>query len=477
MENETIEKLLNGMAAGLEEKEIPIHTLIAAQGGSIFFERYWFPFDKDRTHRMFSVTKSLTSIAVGFLAVEGRLQLSDPVIAYFPEYNSKTISPWIRSMTIKDLLTMQTCHFRTTYKIYPDRNWVESFFTIPPTNRSGEVFQYDTSSAHTLAALVKRLTGRKVLDYLRNVCPEGFSFSVDAHIICDPFGSEIGGSGLVCRPIDLMNVGLWIRKELKAYLGMSKQNLFQRLDERVDAVEEQIHNIGTYLFHAVSFHVPTIHFGQTLEERMGYGYQFWRIRGGFAMYGMGGQYLLFFPDQDLILLTCADTQNLKGGNQILLNSIYSNLKWFPGFSKSVEKSKSLLTTNQQTAKFSGHFTFNNAVLTETDLYINGNIGSFAIKTERGRTMIIPFDFTCIIKRQVMDPEENNKALTAVVSAHLVRQNEIYIETDFISEEMGWFIVDARFSDQAITLYIRTKVEGKYTNWSGIYEGFSEKKSF
>lgn len=475
MENENIEKILNRVAADFEEKEIPIHALIAAKGGNIDFERYWFPFNKDRTHRMFSVTKSLTAIAIGFLAVEGRLELSDPVIDYFPEYDVPTISPWIRTMTIQDMLTMQTCHSRTTYKMYPDKNWVESFFTITPTNRSGKVFQYDTSSAHALAALVKRLTGKKILDYLRNVCPEAFSFSEDGYILCDPFGSEIGGSGLVCRPIDLMNVGLWIRKVLKAYLRTSHQNLFQRLDGQGDTAEVLIHNIGEYLFRAVSFQVPTAHFGQSLEERMGYGYQFWRVRGGFAMYGMGGQYLLFFPDQDLILLTCADTQNLKGGNQILLGSIYNNLKILPGFLHSVEKSKTLLTTNRQTAEFSGYFMFGNAILTEADLNINGNTGCFTIKTEQNRTMIIPFDFSCKIESKIMDPEDN-KALTALVSAHLVRQDEIYIEAEFISEEMGWIILDARFSEQAITLYLRTKVEGKYINWSGIYEGLAERKS-
>ena len=38
-----------------------------AKGDDIFFEKYWAPFTADTLHRMYSVTKSFVSIAIGFL--------------------------------------------------------------------------------------------------------------------------------------------------------------------------------------------------------------------------------------------------------------------------------------------------------------------------------------------------------------------------------------------------------------------------
>lgn len=41
---------------------------------------------KDALQRMYSVSKSFVSIAVGFLHQEGKLRLSDPILDYFEEY-------------------------------------------------------------------------------------------------------------------------------------------------------------------------------------------------------------------------------------------------------------------------------------------------------------------------------------------------------------------------------------------------------
>jgi CubicO group peptidase (beta-lactamase class C family) len=111
------------------------------------------------------------------------------------------------NMTIQHMLTMQICHSSTTYKIDRQKNWVESFFKVSPTHKSGDIFLYDTSAAHTLAALIKKLTGKGVLDYLREKCLDKLDFSKDAYIIKDPFGSEMGGSDLMAYPEDLLKIG------------------------------------------------------------------------------------------------------------------------------------------------------------------------------------------------------------------------------------------------------------------------------
>jgi hypothetical protein len=63
-----------------------------------------------------------------------------------------------------------------------------------------------------------------------------------------------------------------------------------------------------------------------LEESLGYGYKFWRVReDGFACYGMGGQLAVCFPDKQLIFVTTADTQDIPGGVQLLYDVFFREI--------------------------------------------------------------------------------------------------------------------------------------------------------
>ena len=85
-------------------------------------------------------------------------------------------------MTIRQMLTMSTCHASTTYKRYSGKDWTESFFRVEPDHPAGTLFSYDTSSSHTLAALVEKLTGMKMLDYLRTKALDKIDFSKEAYL-------------------------------------------------------------------------------------------------------------------------------------------------------------------------------------------------------------------------------------------------------------------------------------------------------
>lgn len=136
--------------------------------------------------------KSFVSLGVGYLEREGKLKLDDPVISYFPEYVTDPIPLWLSQTTIRHMLKMASCHSATTYKKDLSKNWVESFFKIPPDHKPGMVFSYDTSSSHTLCALVEKLTGMEILEYLRKSFLNDIGFSQEAYILKDPFGTSMG---------------------------------------------------------------------------------------------------------------------------------------------------------------------------------------------------------------------------------------------------------------------------------------------
>ena len=295
----------------------PFHSIMIMQNGKMLMEEYFPPFKKDGLHRMFSITKSFTSLAVGALVAEGRLNPDDRICDLFPEYMPADADDRLTGMTVRDMLMMRTCHKATTYKTDMTKHWVESFFMTSPDHAPGRIFKYDTSSAHTLAALVKKISGKGVLDYLREIYLDAIGFSKDAHILTDPFGCEIGGSGLVARPSDLLKTAQLL---LSLYNGKFLKEYPELTGDKHDRIFWE--NYTDYIKEAMSFQSPTLHEGKTIDEMQGYGYQFWMIRdGGVMMYGMGGQYVVLYPDKELIFITTADTQSVQGGTQYILDEI------------------------------------------------------------------------------------------------------------------------------------------------------------
>lgn len=133
---DAVSRFINRLAA----RQIPMHSLLLMRHDKLVFEGYYAPYDARTLHRMFSISKSFTSIAIGLLAEEGRLSLEDPIIKHFPEKLPKQVHPWIAAMTIKDMLMMRSCHAATTYKLDLNSDWVESFLPHRRHTRPGHFF-------------------------------------------------------------------------------------------------------------------------------------------------------------------------------------------------------------------------------------------------------------------------------------------------------------------------------------------------
>ncbi len=289
----------------LTNKGIPMHSFLLLRHNKLVAEGYYAPYTSETLHRMFSISKSFTAVAIGLLAEEGKLSLLDPIIQYFPEKLPRDLHPWIAEMTIRDMLMMRTCHASTTYKSDMNKDWVESFFTTPPTHPAGNVFHYDTSSAHTLCALVEKLTGTELLHYIKKkLAPLGLSEA--SYMLKDPFGVSMGGSGLVATPMDILKFGYFLYKK--------------GLIEGTQLLS------SSYINEATSRLTETCITAPLPSEAAGYGYQIWQNeKGGFVCYGMGGQLVIVLPDYDMICVTTADTQGIGGGNQQIYDTIYEEI--------------------------------------------------------------------------------------------------------------------------------------------------------
>ena len=286
-----------------KRQALPIHSFLIARHQKLALELYCESTGGRKLHRLYSLTKSLTSLAVGCLEAEGRIHLDDPIVDYFPEYTPVHVSEWLGKTTIRHMLQMTSCYSTTTYKQDLRKNWVESFFTAEADHAPGTIFSYDTSASHTLCALTEKLTGMSMLDYLRQKCLDEIGFSRDAYVLKDPFGTSMGGTGLMARPTDMIKLGILL---LNHGSWEGKQLL-----------------PGKYLEKALSPQIPSCVRAQTISQAQGYGYQFWCLKDGiYGCWGKGGQRIVCVPDKELIFVTTADTEGILAGDQRVLDGIF-----------------------------------------------------------------------------------------------------------------------------------------------------------
>lgn len=289
----------------LEKNQLSTHDLILGCGNNIFFEKYWAPFNKDFLHRMYSVTKSFVGIAIGFLEQDGLVSLDDRIDKYFPDETEGLTNEEIKKMKIRDMLTMRTTRIGTYWFNHHNGDRVRQYFadTAEPLRPAGTIYNYDSAASFILGALVERLTGKTLIDYMREKFLDKIGFSKEAYCLKCPGGHSWSDSGLLCKATDLYKVGLFMMNK-GAFEGE------QLLNEKyaVDAVSRQTDNNVKGLYNYNTF---------------GYGYYIWRTYdNSFSFNGMGSQFVICVPDKELILVYNGDNQGNDCANKIIFDGFF-----------------------------------------------------------------------------------------------------------------------------------------------------------
>jgi len=178
--------------------DIELHSLMMLRHGQVVAEGWWHPYSAERVHLLYSLSKSFTSTAAGFAAAEGLIDLDATVLSYFPELDADITDPRSRAMLVRHVAAMASGHREDTVaraEALDPHDLVHGFLMIPPDEEPGSYFAYNQSCTFTLAAIVQRVSGMSLTEYLR---PRLFDpLGVGAiGWIRDASGREIGYSGM-----------------------------------------------------------------------------------------------------------------------------------------------------------------------------------------------------------------------------------------------------------------------------------------
>ena len=293
-----------------------MHSFMLVRHGHVVAEGWWKPEAAEKPHVMFSLSKSFTSTAVGMAVAAGKLSVDDPVLKFFPDDAPAEPSDKLKAMRVRDLLTMSTGH-EVEVKFTDSAPWVQTFLAHPVPHKPGAHFQYNTPATYMLSAIVQKVTGQTVLEYLR---PRLFEpLGIDPEWGSSPQGVTLGGFGLKIRTEDVAKFG-------QLYLQKGKWNGKQLVPESwvEQATSKQVSNGSD----------PSKDWDQ------GYGFQFWRCRhNAFRGDGKDGQFCIVIPEQDAVIAITADTRDMQAELNVVWDKLLPAFHAAPLTADSTESAK------------------------------------------------------------------------------------------------------------------------------------------
>jgi len=283
-----------------DKKIESLHSVMLVRHGHVVAEGWWGPYDAKTRHELYSLSKSFTSTAVGLAVAEGKLSIDDPVLKFFPDDAPKEPSNNLKNMRVRDLLCMNTGHQTEPQVMASKDAWVKTFLAAPVQHKPGTHFLYNTPATYMQSAIVQKVTGQTVLDYLRPKLFEPLGIE-NPTWGASPQGVTLGGFGLSVRTEDIAKFG-------QLYLQKGKWNGKQLVP-------------ATWVEMATAKQTSNGSNPQSDWEQ-GYGFQFWRSRNG-AYRGDGafGQYCIVLPDQDAVIAITSGVRDM----QAVLNLVWEHL--------------------------------------------------------------------------------------------------------------------------------------------------------
>jgi CubicO group peptidase (beta-lactamase class C family) len=311
LDEKKLDELVRAIQAGDFGKT---DSLVIIQNDGMVLEEYFRGWTRDRLHRCFSVTKSVTSALMGILLEQGKIpSLDAQLLSFFPEYqNIKNIDARKEAITLEDVLTM-TAGFSWnetatpyTFGIFPNllndmtrmlfsRDYIQYVLDKPMSADPGTEWTYNSGSLDLLSGIITNATGQTAEDFAAEHLFQPLGI-FDWKWNEGSQGISETGAGLSLHPVDMAMFG---------YLFLKKG----RLQGKQIVPEEWVEA-------STAEHVTDLKMnGQSLNLR--YGYLWWILPvdatvGGtlqlneiYCALGYGGQCIFIIPQLDMLVVSTA----------------------------------------------------------------------------------------------------------------------------------------------------------------------------
>jgi CubicO group peptidase (beta-lactamase class C family) len=309
------EAIVKFLQAANKSQSTEFKSFMLLRHGKVISDVHWNPYQKDLKNRLYSCSKSFTATAIGFAVQENRIKVTDKVISFFPDKLPSQISDNLKELSIQNLLTMSSGMEKEPDFIRESENdWVKAYLAAPIDNKPGSKFNYSSLATFMLSAIIQKVTGETVADYLKPRLFEPLGIK-DHDWENNPQGINTGGWGLRVKTEDMakfaqlfLQKGKWTGKQILSEEWIKEASSAHILQN--PNADEKLKNENDWV--------------------QGYGYQMWRNRfNSFRGDGAYGQFMLILPEQDTVVIITAESNDL----QKELNLVWEHL--LPAFRSKV----------------------------------------------------------------------------------------------------------------------------------------------
>ena len=294
---------LSLLVSDCRNKDIELRAVEIYENNSLMLRFSPAPYSCSDKAEVYSMSKSFAATAVGIAIDEGLVTLETKLSDIFPDKLPEHMCEYMSSLTVYNILTMNTGHeYCTMDELFRSEDPVRTFFQTQLKYKPGTHFTYNTGASFMLSAIINRVTGRTMRDYICEKCL--YEMGIYDTKWNGWQGINLGGVGIAVSADDIAKFGL-------LYLNGGVYNGKRLLPRKwTESVGQPHSNTGSEC---------------NPDYQNGYGFQFWANRediGGYRADGAYGQFCLILPERSMVVVFRSE----GGDNQAALNLIYSMLE-------------------------------------------------------------------------------------------------------------------------------------------------------
>lgn len=275
-------------------KDNRISGVIAVKDGQVVLEKYALGRKPEDKWITFSVAKSVTSILIGAAIRDGYISsIYDPVTKYIPELKGSAYD----GVSLRRLMSMTTgvkwdenyasqksdvarasqVPFKGGHPI-ENNPIVQYMATLKREAPAGEKWVYKTGETDLAGiALARALAGKSLSEYASEKLWKPYGMESDATWMLDKAGIERGGCCISATLRDYARIGLFM-------MGGGE-------------IDGNAVLPAGYAEEATSNQLPK----KARDQKQSYGYFWWPNENGYAAYGIYGQGIFVFPEDNLVI--------------------------------------------------------------------------------------------------------------------------------------------------------------------------------
>jgi CubicO group peptidase (beta-lactamase class C family) len=287
---------------------VKVDSVLVVKNGYIVFEEYFNDYTKDTPHIVYSCTKSVVSTIFGIAHENGAIpSLDTKLLDIFPDRSPANLDEWKESITLRNILMMSAgfdardswiYEWEKLDDLHSASDAVGYTLDLSMAFEPGSRFEYTNAVSHLLSCIITEKTGVSAAEYGQEYLFDPLGITLhqwDA----DNLGRNWGYNRIYFTPHDMAKLGY-------LFLNEGKWDGEQIISS--DWVKEAtMHRIDANLIE-------------------GYGYQWWVGDGFYTALGYMGQFIMVFPEHDMIVVLTGGTPetydyNIRLPSQYILPAI------------------------------------------------------------------------------------------------------------------------------------------------------------